>query len=211
VWGESFTEAVPATILFVSNKVGGICAGAFDSGQLVGFVFGISGIEDGTAVHWSDMLAVRASYRNRGIGERLKLYQKEVLRSRGVVRIYWSFDPLESKNAHINFNHLGITARSYVVDMYGETSSPLHAFGTDRLIATWDLMHDRKSTPTDKRISIPVDIHALHRADPAMAKKWREEVRAQFLELLPNYVVVGFERGENESAYLLTSASNLAV
>ena len=49
-WGEDFVDVVPATILMVSQRVGGVSAGAFDAdGRLIGFVFGISGIRDGRA------------------------------------------------------------------------------------------------------------------------------------------------------------------
>lgn len=204
---------MPATILHVTQKVGGITAGAFDGDELIGFVFGISGIEDGHGVHWSDMLAVRSSYRNHGIGERLKKYQRDTLLGRGVERIYWSFDPLDAKNAHLNFNHLGIYAREYVVDMYGDTNSTLHkGIGTDRLIAIWDLQRTKPAlVNADVRITVPNDIHGLNKRDPAGARRWREQTRAQFLEYLPNYVVSGFERGEDESAYALTSASNFAA
>ena len=48
------------SILLVAQKVGGVAAGAFDGqGKLMGFVFGLTGVENGAIVHWSDMLAVR--------------------------------------------------------------------------------------------------------------------------------------------------------
>lgn len=154
------------------------------------------------------MLAVRESYRNQGIGEKLKLFQKETLLSRGVDRIYWSFDPLEAKNAHINFNHLGVYVREFVVDMYGNTSSPLHSTGTDRLIAIWDLKRVKQAFPIDERVAVPSDIHEIAEAE---ARSWRGRTRTAFTQLLPEFVVTGFERGEKESYYALTSASNFAT
>ena len=57
VWGPDFRDVVPVTILMVSQRVGGVAAGAFsEEGQLVGFVFGISGVRGGDLAHWSDML-----------------------------------------------------------------------------------------------------------------------------------------------------------
>src|SRR5687768_8939762 len=106
-WGENFSELVPAAILQVAQYVGGVSAGAFTpDDQMVGFVFGITGIENKSngevvPVHWSDMLAVRKDVRNKGIGERLKRYQRDVLLKRNVQKIYWTFDPLDSKNAHV--------------------------------------------------------------------------------------------------------------
>lgn len=144
-WGEGFAELVPVTMLRIAQRLGGVVAGAFDTdGGLAGFVFGITGIEDGTPAHWSDMLAVRPALRNRGVGEALKRYQRTALLERGVQRAYWTFDPLESKNAYINFVRLGIIAREYCRDLYGNSVSPLHhGIGTDRLIAIWELNSQR--------------------------------------------------------------------
>lgn len=139
VWGEGFTERVSAAILMIANRLGGLSAGAFNSdGELEGFVFGLTGVQDGELVHWSDMLAVRTPLRDRGLGTRLKRYQREILLARGVTRMFWTFDPLQSRNAYVNFRKLGIVSREYVRDMYGETGSPLHeGLGTDRLVALW--------------------------------------------------------------------------
>lgn len=141
VWGEGFSERVSAAILMVANKIGGLSAGAFDEeGRLQGFVFGMTGVREGELVHWSDMLAVRSHLRDRGLGTRLKHYQREVLLARGIAVMHWTFDPLQSRNAHVNFRKLGIVAREYVPDMYGNTGSPLHGgLGTDRLVATWEM------------------------------------------------------------------------
>lgn len=138
-WGERFTELIPATLLRAAQRAGGVAAGAFDpAGRLGGFVFGLTGFEDGRRVHWSDMLAVREALRNQGVGERLKRYQRELLLPFGVETVYWSFDPLESRNAYLNFARLGATAREYCRDLYGDSDSPLHrGIGTDRLIAAW--------------------------------------------------------------------------
>lgn len=142
VWGSSFAELRPAAILKVCQRVGGVAAGAFDAnGQLVGFVFGITGIENGDVVHWSDMLAVRPDLRDHGIGRLLKEFQRDTVRSLGAKRIYWTFDPLVARNAHLNINRLGVGIVEYVPDMYGsETTSALHhGVGTDRFIAAWQV------------------------------------------------------------------------
>lgn len=220
-WGPSFSETVPAAILQVSQKIGGIAAGAFDGAELVGFVFGMTGVDQLQPVHWSDMLAVRSTHRNRGIGEALKWYQRDTLQARGIDRILWTFDPLDSKNAYLNFTRLGVIAREYVVDMYGQTASPLHATGTDRLIVIWEMMSQRVSAlragrldtqqPADVHIKIPSDIQKLNQAQPELARAWREKTRSEFLKYLPGYVVTGFARGEQEGYYALTSVSNFTT
>ena len=58
-WGQSFAECVPPSILMVSQKIGGVTAGAFnEKGELIGFVYGLTGLMDGKPVHWSHLLAV---------------------------------------------------------------------------------------------------------------------------------------------------------
>ena len=57
-WGQDFSECVPSSILMISQKVGGVAAGAFDSdGRMVGMVYGLTGPRRGEIVHWSHMLA----------------------------------------------------------------------------------------------------------------------------------------------------------
>lgn len=144
-WGHGFSERVAPAILKVSQILGGVAAGAYDaSGGLVGFVFGMTGVRDGKVVHWSDMLAVRRGLRDSGLGARLKAYQRDVLLERGVAIMHWTFDPLQSRNAYLNFSKLGIVVREYARDMYGQTDSPLHrGIGTDRFVALWLMDTDR--------------------------------------------------------------------
>jgi len=63
------------------------------------------------------------------------------VRTLGVTRMYWTFDPLVSRNAHFNLTRLGAHVVEYVPDMYGgDTNSVLHrGVGTDRFIVAWDI------------------------------------------------------------------------
>jgi predicted GNAT superfamily acetyltransferase len=142
IWGDDFTEIVPATMLKVTQYIGGVTAGAFDpDGRLLGFVFGMMGSIDGRLVHWSDLLAVHPDARNKGLGRRLKLFQRELLLPLGVETMFWTYDPLVTKNAYLNIVRLGARPTRYVVDMYGaDTHSALHGgIGTDRFVVAWDL------------------------------------------------------------------------
>ena len=143
-WGATFEDVVPVSILKVTQRIGGVAAGAFDeAGQLLGFVFGMTGVERGHIVHWSDMLAVRAEARNSGLGQRLKEFQRQAAREAGAETIYWTYDPLIARNAHINLNKLGARVTEYVEDMYGTTDSVLHgSLPTDRFIVAWSTRDD---------------------------------------------------------------------
>ncbi len=159
-WGRGFEELVPAVILKISQQVGGIAAGAFSSEaagiggsggapRLLGFVFGLTGVRRGRLAHWSHMLAVRPEARDLGLGRRLKLYQREQLLALGVERVLWTYDPLEARNAHLNFNRLGVEVEEYVEEMYadplgGEMGSELsRGIGTDRFIVRWEIGGER--------------------------------------------------------------------
>lgn len=145
-WGGDFVECVPPAILMVSQKIGGVTAGAFDAtGKLLGFVFGMTGVKDGRLVHWSDMLAVRPEVRDLGLGQKLKLYQRELVREIGVEVIFWTYDPLVARNAHLNLNRLGVRVTEYVPDMYGEDmAGELNSgLGTDRFVVEWDISEER--------------------------------------------------------------------
>ena len=157
-WGQDFNDAVPASILMVSQRVGGITAGAFDeSGEMIGCVYGLTGYKDGRPVHWSDILAVKRKARGHGIGKRLKLFQRDELLRNGVETMYWTYDPLQALNANLNFNSLGALPVEYVVDMYGETGSDLHSgLGTDRFIVQWDMASKHVENALAGTVSGPV-------------------------------------------------------
>lgn len=148
VWGSDFREIAPASLLKVSRRLGGVVTGAFPEGdgELTGFVFGLTGLEEGRPVHWSHMLAVREGRRGEGIGRRLKEHQRRELLELGVRTVYWTFDPLVAANAHFNLNRLGVRVEEYVPRMYGDTESDLHrGIDTDRFVVAWDLEAYRPS------------------------------------------------------------------
>jgi predicted GNAT superfamily acetyltransferase len=152
VWELSDLDTTPLTLAIATQRAGNLWLGAFEGGTLVGFAFGFLGLEDGRPNLHSHMLAVRAPYRNSDLGYKLKLAQRErVLAMRindsRITEVTWTFDPLQSKNAHLNFAKLGVISQSYMIDFYGpETSSPLHRNSTDRLWVKWLLTSRRVLT-----------------------------------------------------------------
>jgi predicted GNAT superfamily acetyltransferase len=153
-WGKDLEEVVTASLAKIVQKIGGIAAGAFDEdGEMAGFVFGFTGFKEGRAVHWSHMLAVKPAYRDSGIGRRLKLYQRDMLLSMGVSEVFWTYDPLAGKNAHLNLNILGAEILEYVQDMYGagEDSILFRGIGTDRFIVVWRIADDKVEEILEER------------------------------------------------------------
>lgn len=149
VWGLSDLDLMPLTLTVATREAGSIWLGAFDGAELVGFAFGILGLEGNRPSIHSHMLAVLEPYRSLDLGYKLKLAQRE--RALGIrvgdlriAEITWTFDPLQSRNAHLNFAKLGVISNSYKIDFYGpETSSILHRNGTDRLWVKWPISSRR--------------------------------------------------------------------
>lgn len=142
VWGYTDAEdVVPAPVLIVSIKRGGVLLGSFDeSGAMTGFVYSIPGWKDGRPMQWSHMLGVIADARSAGVGRLLKLAQRDATLAMGLDLIEWTYDPLQAYNAHLNFAKLGVVVETYAENIYGESSSPLHRGSpTDRFVAEWHL------------------------------------------------------------------------
>jgi predicted GNAT superfamily acetyltransferase len=142
IWGYTDAEdVVPPPVLIVSIKRGGVLLGAFDeSGVLKGFVYSMPAVKDGRLTQWSHMLGVARDARDAGLGLRLKLAQRDRSLAMGIDLIEWTYDPLQALNAHLNFTKLGVVVEEYEENIYGVSSSPLHAGSpTDRFVAEWRL------------------------------------------------------------------------
>jgi predicted GNAT superfamily acetyltransferase len=145
VWGMADDDSLPMTLAIACKAAGSIFVGAFDGDKLVGFAFGIFGREHGQTTIHSHMLAVLERYRQHDLGLKLKHAQRERALGLGIREMTWTYDPLQSRNAHFNFAKLGIVSDTYKVDFYGpETSSLLHRNGTDRLWVRW-LLDSRRA------------------------------------------------------------------
>ena len=140
VWGYTDGgDIVPVPLMVIAATRGGILIGAVDDhDDIVGFVYSLPGVKAGCRTQWSHMLGVLDEHRGAGLGRCLKLEQRRKAMDLGVDLIEWTFDPMQAINAHLNFRRLGVTVSEYEENIYGESSSPLHAgTPTDRFIAEW--------------------------------------------------------------------------
>jgi predicted GNAT superfamily acetyltransferase len=138
IWGPGYDEVVPVPILAVSVHRGGILIGAFHRDRLIAFVYSLPGLKAGQPTQWSHMAGVVAEYRNAGLGRVLKGQQRDRALAMGLDLIEWTYDPLQAMNAHLNFAKLGVVCEEYAVNLYGESSSPLHRGNpTDRFVVEW--------------------------------------------------------------------------
>lgn len=138
-------EVVPVHLLVAVQRNGGLLLGAFDADRFVGFVFGFPAVTtDGKLKHCSHMTAVTPSYQSKGIGLQLKLAQRRWVLGQGIDLITWTYDPLESRNAHLNVRKLGAVCRTYFRDYYGPLTDGLSAgLPSDRFQVEWWIDSDR--------------------------------------------------------------------
>jgi predicted GNAT superfamily acetyltransferase len=240
-WGYDPTDVIPRKAFLVWQKVGGQVIGAFDTelqgaeseggpDSLVGFVSALPGFKtEGGApqpyLH-SHMMAVKAHYRNRGLGVQLKLEQRKEALERGIRLIEWTFDPLEIKNAFLNIHKLGAVVRSYLVDFYGVSSSRLQGrLPTDRLVAEWRLDshhvqgildgHASNSLVIQEQIRVPAAIYEWKATEPGrdQALVLQMANRRKFVEAFSRgLTVLGFVRdAEGNGIYELGNPSQLEL
>jgi predicted GNAT superfamily acetyltransferase len=222
-WGYDDSDVIPRKAFLVGQKIGGQVIGAFDTDlpgagpngspeSLVGFAMSLPGVKTGSGeprsyLH-SHMLAVRESYRNRGLGAQLKLQQRLEALSRNIHLMEWTFDPLEIKNAYLNIHKLGAMVRCYHVNFYGVSSSRLQGgLPTDRLVAEWHLSSPqvlatleekpRAALVVQERILVPASIYQWKASekDRERAMAVQLENRRRFQEAFSSgLAVLGFVR-----------------
>jgi len=175
-------------------------------------------------IGYSHMMAVAKEYQNRGVGARLKWAQRERVRSEGRRFIRWTWDPMQSRNAHFNLNRLGVVVRRYAENYYGtDYSTVTGEFGeqlgldSDRLVAEWELDSPRVEalargeTPEargepETSVAIPPNWVTLVREDPAAARTELLRVRSEFRAAFASGLVcAGFERDNARPRYLFYS------
>ena len=167
VWGLVDRDVMPLALMIATKEAGSVWIGAFDGPKLAGFAFGFLGMEAGQVTLHSHMLAVREPYRDLDLGYKLKLAQRDRALAMRVPEMTWTFDPLQSRNAHLNFDKLGVVSDSYKVDFYGpETSSVLHQNGTDRLWVRWPLASRRVRERLQGKDYRPEVLDAFSRLQP---------------------------------------------
>lgn len=219
-WGEDIT--VPTAVFVVAHHTGGQVLGAFEGEKMAGFTQALVGNRNGTPYLHSHMTAVRPEYRDRGVGRRLKLLQREDALEKGIRLVEWTFDPLEIKNARFNFVRLGAVARRFIPNCYGITESPLHAgLPTDRLVAEWWLDSERvkrivaKEPPAigerAERISLPADVGKIKAEDREAGARIQAEIGEKFQKLFARgYVATTLAFREETVEYILEPADSIA-
>jgi predicted GNAT superfamily acetyltransferase len=207
VWRDDDIGIMPIRLYLISKACKAPTVGAFDhTGKLVGFVHTMLALMGRRVVYHSHLAAVIEGLRHKDIGYRMKLKQREFAIASGIPLIIWTFDPLQSRNAHLNINKLGAIIRRYEVNYYGEGLSAV--FGadvpSDRVFAEWwvsaphveaALAGRRPEVADAESVIIPENIQGVQAQSVEEHKQWRLRVRADFLRLLEKGLIArGFER-----------------
>jgi predicted GNAT superfamily acetyltransferase len=224
IWAEEDLEIEPVSGFIVATQTGGQVLGAFDGAKLVGYTLALVGYRDGSVFLHSHHTGVHHDYRDRGVGRRLKLFQREEALSRDIRFVQWTFDPLEVRNAYFNLNRLGAISRQYKPNLYGITTSPLHrGLATDRLMAEWHLdakrvvaaienlvtAPDATAIAAAARIELPDELEQWKHTDPAALKRVQDRIRSEFTAWFGRgYATIGTQKTTAGTAYLLVPWSD---
>lgn len=218
-------ELSPRRHLIVSRQAGGWTLGAFVAERMVGFVHHLAGVRGNNELFgYSHVMAVAKDYQNKGVGARLKWAQRERALGEGRKLIKWTWDPMMARNAHFNLNRLGAVVDTYSDNFYGMDYNLDQAIGlpSDRLSATWHLDSERvralasgSSVKIDAEpaatVAIPPEWTALVKQDPQRARDEQARARAEFKKAFEQGLVcAGFERGTEQSRYLLFDRNQVA-
>jgi predicted GNAT superfamily acetyltransferase len=218
VWKDDDIGIMPIRLYMISKACNAPTIGAFDEGgKLVGFVHTMLALWGPNVVYHSHLAAVIEDLRHQDIGTRMKLAQRDCALRAGVPLITWTFDPLQSRNAHLNINKLGAIIRRYEANYYGEGLSTVFGehFPSDRVFAEWWVssphVHATLSRGAQRLdnvegfVAIPEDIGSVHRRSIEDHARWQQTVRRDFKAQLGHGLIVrGFERnpGTGQSRYL---------
>lgn len=144
IWGEN--DSIPTHQTLTAIKNGGLVLGAYDDQKLVGFQYSFPGYDGNSVYLCSHMLGIDHSYRNKGIGNLLKIAQREEALKLGYSLITWTYDPLESVNGYLNIAKLGGVCSHYVENCYGDMDDLLNnGIPSDRFLVEWHISNDTKT------------------------------------------------------------------
>jgi len=138
-WGFAERALSPASDLVAATHAGGLTAGAFLGGKMVGFVHGIPRTNRGEPCQHSHLLAVKPEAQGRGLSVKLKLYQRAWCLARSIRLVTWTYDPFLLKNAKLNIGHLRATVRAFYPNFYGLMGGIYAGLPSDRFEVAWRL------------------------------------------------------------------------
>lgn len=128
-WGVGLEKTTSPLDMSVIDDTGGYIGFAYRAKEglspegWLAFVLG-NGARSGVLA--SRFLAVRKEARSSGIGTDLKLMQAYAALLHDHYAMEWTFDPMRSNNANLNYNKLGARLDRYIENKYGDFNSALY-------------------------------------------------------------------------------------
>jgi chorismate synthase len=229
-WGFAERSVSPASDLVAATHAGGLTAGAFEGKKMLGFVHGIPRTNLSEPCQHSHLLAVRPEAQGRGLGVKLKVFQRAWCLERGIRLVTWTYDPFLLKNAKLNIERLRATVQSLLPDFYGHMGGIYAGLPTDRFEVSWRLDDPAveratlgKGRPPDDTSGVPAvtrpgtipeaervllpflaDAPRIYRTDPKRSLAARMRFRRLALALFArDYEVTGVTTRNGEPAYVL--------
>src|SRR6266496_697329 len=140
LWGEDILDG---GVIRAVQHAGGLLYGARANDDLIGFVLGFAGFDEGLHVH-SHILGVLPGWQGRGVGYALKLAQRARCLDEGIGEVRWTYDPLVARNARFNLVKLGCIASRLFRGFYGDMTDNLNKGDrSDRFEVRWYVGSDR--------------------------------------------------------------------
>lgn len=140
LWGPG---QLPPSLIRAFDHAGTVILGAEEDDELVGFVLGFPGLDEGLHMH-SHMLGVLSTWQSRGVGYALKLGQRAACLGRGIDEVRWTYDPLVARNGWFNVMKLGVVATRLLRGFYGQMDDEINRGDrSDRFEVRWRLESDR--------------------------------------------------------------------
>jgi predicted GNAT superfamily acetyltransferase len=158
LWGEDIVDDGFTRAL---QHAGGLLYGARAGEELVGFVLGFAGFDEGLHLH-SHILGVVPEWQSRGVGFALKLAQRAKCLDEGIAEVRWTYDPLVARNARFNLVKLGCVATRQFRRFYGDMTDNLNRGDrSDRFEVRWRLGSDRVERALQRQAEQPAMGDAL--------------------------------------------------
>jgi predicted GNAT superfamily acetyltransferase len=138
-WAFPDLMVPPPPDMITATHSGGMTAGAFESGRLLGFVHAVPRTNLAQPAIHSHLLAVHPGAHRRGLSVLLKLFQRKWCLARGIGLVTWTFDPFMIRNARLNLVRLGAVVPVFIPNFYGAIGGIYGELPSDRFEAHWRL------------------------------------------------------------------------
>ena len=203
IWGFAENERIPLHEAVVVAMTGGLFLGIEFNGSPAGLVYIMPAfVREWGYHHHSNFLGFKPEYRSLGLGLETKRVHA-ILAGRDKVKLVtWTFDPLQTANANLNFRKLGCICRTYLPDHYGGMGGTFDpGLPTDRFLVEWRLDTVRVRARLQGKIPGVADLAQRFSATPVLTIEKGPEMAAElFAPEAPRAVRLVIPLGVHEQA-----------